>query len=186
MNNQSKKILIVDDDEFILGIYAKNFKDEEFEVFTAHDGEEAWNIIKSGNIPDVVFTGITMPKMTGFELISKMQADEALAKIPVAINSHRGRPEDQELAKSMNVDDFIVQGTTTPAETVRRIKLLAGIQNTYKIAIVSDKYDAAALINFLNKQQGAECGLTDKEIFLEIEPESERGKFGVKINCKKV
>ncbi len=182
MNDQSKKILIVDDDEFILGIYAKNFRDEEFEVFTAHDGEEAWNIIKSGNIPDVVFTGITMPKMTGFELIAKMQADETLSKIPVAINSHRGRLEDQKLASSMNVDDFIIQGTTTPAEAVVRIKLLVGIQNKYKIAIVPDKYDGAALINFLNKQQGAECEI-GKEIFLEMESESERGKFKVRISC---
>ncbi|MDO8676653.1 MAG: response regulator [Candidatus Azambacteria bacterium] len=182
----AKKILIVDDDEFMLGIYAKNFRDEEFEVFTAHDGEEAWNIIKSGNIPDVVFTGITMPKMTGFELIAKMQADERLAKIPVAINSHRGRPEDQNLAKEMNVDDFIVQGDTTPAEAVRRIKLLVGIQNKYKIAIVTDKYDALTLINLLNKQQGALCDPADKEIFLEIEPESERGLFKIRIDCKKV
>lgn len=183
MNNQLKKILIVDDDEFILGIYAKNFRDEKFEVFTAHDGEEAWNIIKSGNIPDVVFTGIIMPKMTGFELIAKMQADEALAKIPVAVNSHRGRPEDQKLAQSMNVDDFIIQGTTTPAEVVLRIKLLVGIQNLYKIAIVPDKYDGAALISFLNKQQGAECDPSVKEIFLEIESESEKGEFKVRIGC---
>lgn len=186
MNNQSKKILIVDDDEFLLGIYAKNFKDEEFEVFTAHDGEEAWNIIKSGNIPDVVFTGIIMPKMTGFELIAKMQSDEALSRIPVVVNSHRGRPEDQELAKSMNVDDFIIQGATTPFEAVRRIKLLVGIQNTYKIAILPDKYDGAVLINFLNKQQGSECDPKGKEIFLGIEPESERGKFKIKINCKEI
>ena len=183
MNNQLKKILIVDDDEFLLGIYAKNFRDEEFEVFTAHDGEEAWNIIKSGNIPDVVFTGIIMPKMTGFELIAKMQADEKLAKIPVAINSHRGRPEDQKLASSMNVDDFFIQGTTTPAEVVVRIKLLIGIQNLYKIAIVPDKYDGVALINFLNKQQSTECDPSFKEIFLEMELEPQRGKFKVRIGC---
>ena len=183
MNNQLKKILIVDDDEFLLGIYAKNFGDEEFEVFTAHDGEEAWKIIKSGNIPDIVFTGITMSKMTGFELIAKMQADEKLAKIPIAINSHRGRPEDQKLAKSMNVDDFIIQGNTTPAEAVLRIKLLVGIQNAYKIAIVSDKYDGAALINFLNKQQGAQCNPSVNEIFLEIKSEPERDKFKIRIGC---
>ncbi|MBI2635681.1 MAG: response regulator [Parcubacteria group bacterium] len=183
MNNQSKKILIVDDDEFILGIYAKNFRDEGFEVFTAHDGQEAWDIIKSGNTPDVVFTGITMPKMTGFELIAKMQADEELAKIPVAINSHRGRPEDQELAQKMNVDDFIIQGITTPAETVVRIKSLIGIKNAYKIAIIPDKYDGGALINFFNKQQGAECDPIGKEIFLEMELEPQTGKFKVKIGC---
>ena len=180
----AKKILIVDDDEFLLGVYAKNFRDEGFEVFIAHDGEEAWEIISGGNIPDVVFTGIVMPRMTGFELIAKMQADLNLAKIPVAINSHRGRPEDEKLAKLAGVDDFIIQGVTTPAETVRRVKLLLGIQNVYKVAIVPNKNDAHALINFLSKQQGEACNpVGSKEIFLEIEPETEKGKFKIKISC---
>ena len=183
-DKNNKKILIVDDDDFLLGVYAKNFRDEGFEVLTAHDGEEAWEIISGGNVPDVVFTGIVMPRMTGFELIAKMQADSNLAKIPVAVNSHRGRPEDEKLAKQMAVDDFIIQGLTTPAETVRRIKLLLGIQNVYKIAIVPDKNDAQVLINFLNKQQGATCDSTGgKEIFLEIEPEIEKGEFKIKISC---
>ncbi|MDP1891645.1 MAG: response regulator [Gemmatimonadaceae bacterium] len=183
-NENNKKILIVDDDDFLLGIYAKNFRDEGFEVLTAHDGEEAWEIISGGNVPDVVFTGIVMPRMTGFELVAKMQADSNLAKIPVAINSHRGRPEDEKLAKQMAVDDFIIQGLTTPVETVRRVKLLLGIQNVYKVAIVPNKNDALALINFLNKQQGATCDpIGDKEIFLEIEPETENGEFKIKISC---
>jgi len=184
MENLNKRILIVDDDEILLGIYAKNFRDEGFEVLTAHDGEEAWEIIDSGNIPNVIFTGITMPRMTGFELIAKMQANSNLAKIPVAINSHRGRPEDEKLAKQMAVDDFIVQGTTTPAEAVRRIKLLVGIQSIYKVAIVPDRYDGAAFINFLNKQQGAACDSAGgKEIFLEIEPKTEKGEFKINIKC---
>lgn len=184
MTEQNKKILIVDDDDFLLGIYAKNFRDEGFEVLTAHDGEEAWEIISGGNAPDVVFTGIVMPRMTGFELIAKMQADPNLAKIPVAISSHRGRPEDEKLAKQMAVDDFIIQGLTTPVEVVRRVKLLLGIRNVYKVAVVLNKNDAPALINFLNKQQGAACDpASGKEIFLEIELGTEKDEFKIKISC---
>ena len=183
-NKNNKKILIVDDDELLLNIYATNFKEIGFEVFTAHDGLEAWEMISAGNIPDLLFTGITMPRLTGFELITKMRADPKLADIPVAINSHRGRPEDEKIAKEMNVKEFIIQSVTTPAETVRRIKLLLGIQDVYKIAINIDKYDAAALINFINKQQGTACNFKiDKEIFLEIEPKTEKNEFKIKISC---
>ncbi len=182
----AKKILIVDDDEFLLGIYAKNFKDEGFEVFTAHDGEEAWEMISAGSIPDLLFTGITMPRLTGFELIAKMQVDPKLADIPVAINSHRGRPEDEQLAKEMNVDEFIVQGATTPAEAVRRIKLLLGIKNIFNIALDISKYDAPAFIDFLNKQQAVNCDPKDtKEITLEIEPRTEKSEFKILISCNK-
>lgn len=180
----AKKILIVDDDEFLLGIYAKNFRNDGFDVLTAHNGEEAWDIVSSGNIIDVIFTGITMPKMTGFELIAKLQADPKLANIPVAINSHRGRPEDEKLAKEMGVDDFIIQGTTTPIEAVRRIKLLLGIQHVYKITLMPNRDDATALIDFLNKQQNNNCDPSgNKEIFLELEPKPEKGEFKVKISC---
>ena len=180
----AKKILIVDDDELLLGIYAKNFRDDGFDVLTTHDGQDAWELISSGNVPDVIFTGITMPRLTGFELIAKLQADPKLANIPVAINSHRGRPEDEKLAKEMNVDDFIVQGATTPVEAVRRIKLLLGIQNIYKINLNIGKYDASVLVNFLNKQQDNHCDpAIHKEIFIELEPKSEKGEFKVKISC---
>jgi len=184
METKNKKILIVDDDEFLLGIYAKNFRDEGLEVLTAHDGQEAWDMISAGNIVDIIFTGITMPKMTGFELIAKLQADPKLANIPVAINSHRGRPEDEKLAKEMNVDDFIVQGLTTPIEAVRRVELLLGIQNSYKVAITPNKHDANSLISFLNNQQNTNCNpADDKEVFLELTPKPEKGEFNVKISC---
>ena len=180
----AKKILIVDDDELLLGIYAKNFRDKDFEVLTARDGKEAWDIISAGNIVDIIFTGITMPRMTGFELIAKLQADPKLAHIPVAINSHRGRPEDEELAKGLMVDDFIIQGVTTPAEAVRRIELILGIKNVYKIILIPNNGAASALINFLNKQQNTNCDpVGSKEIFLELEPKSEVGEFKVKISC---
>jgi DNA-binding response OmpR family regulator len=181
--NNNKRILIVDDDEFLREVYIKNFQDEGFEVLAASDGEEAWGIINSGNIPDIVFTGIVMPRMTGFELIAKMQADEKLKGIPVAINSHRGRPEDQILAKQMNVDDFIIQGTTTPIEAVRRVEALLGIQNKYKVAIVPSKRDATAFVNFLNKQQGTAYDLSAGEIILEIEPKTEKGEFKINLKC---
>jgi len=180
----AKKILIVDDDELLLGIYAKNFRDKGFDVLIAHDGQEAWDMIFAGNIIDVVFTGITMPRMTGFELIAKLQADPKLANIPVAINSHRGRPEDEKLAKELGVDDFIIQGATTPIEVVSRIELLLGIQKSYKIVLTANKYDAVALINLLNKQQNINCDPAGgKEIFLELEPKTDKGEFKVKISC---
>lgn len=184
MKSLNKKILIVDDDEFLLDIYAENFKNEGFDVTIARNGEEAWEIISSGNIPDVVFTGIVMPHMTGFELIAKMQATPNLSKIPIAINSHRGRPEDKKLAQEMAVDDFIIQGFTTPTEVVRRIKILIGIQNIYKIAITTNKYDGQIFIDLLNKQQDVACDPADgKEIFLEIEPKTEKSEFKINIKC---
>ncbi len=84
----------------------------------------------------------------------------------------------------MSVDDFIIQGATTPAEAVRRIKMLLGIQRVYRIILTPNKGDAVALTSFLNKQQNTNCDPADgKEIFLELEPKPEKNEFKVKISC---
>lgn len=177
----AKKILIVDDDEMLLGIYAKNLGDEGLEVLTAGNGQEAWEIMSAGNIPDVVFTGIIMPGMTGFELIQKIQADPRFSNVLLAISSHRGRQEDKDLAEKMGVGDFIIQGVTTPAEVAVRIKALLGIQDKFKIVFSAEEFDGSALAHFLNKLQATnlESG-SGKKMFLEIRKE-EGNKFGIKL-----
>lgn len=181
MDNIQKKILIVDDDELLLSIYAKNFNDSGFEVLTAPDGQEAWDIMSAGNIPDIVFTGIIMPRMTGFELIGKMQSDPKLKQIFTVISSHRGRDEDKVLAKSMGVSDFIIQGTTTPIEAVHRVKSILGVQGSFKIAISPDKFDGRALMNLFNKEQGANYAPSeDRQLFLDLERDND-GRFKIKI-----
>jgi DNA-binding response OmpR family regulator len=178
----AKKILIVDDDEFLLGIYAKSFQNEEFEVLTAHDGQEAWDIMAAGNIPDVVFTGIIMPRMTGFELIGKMQSDPKLKQVVTVISSHRGRDEDKVLAKNMGVSDFIIQGATTPLEAIRRIKALLGVQGNFKITASADKSDSPALMNLLNREQGTNyLPSADRQIIFELE-RGEDGRFKIKLS----
>ncbi len=178
---ETKKVLIADDDELLLGIYAKNLADEGLEVLTAGNGQEAWEIISAGNVPDLVFTGIIMPGMSGFELIQKIQADPRFSKVITAISSHRGRQEDKELAEKMGVGDFIIQGITTPAEVVVRIKALLGIQDKFKIIFPADKFDGLALAKFLNKIQATNLEPTaEGQIFLEIRKE-EGNKFGVKL-----
>ncbi|MBU6500706.1 MAG: response regulator [Patescibacteria group bacterium] len=183
MQPNGKKLLVVDDDEFLLNIYAAKLQEDGYVVRTANNGEEAWDIVQNGYIPDAVFTGIIMPRMTGFDLIAKMQADTKLAGIPVAISSHRGRDEDKKKAKEMKVDDFIIQGTVPLVEVVRRINSLVGIQQrNYKIQLVRGKLDSEALIDFMNKQQQTFFAFeTNKNAYLEFEPDAEAGKFKIKL-----
>lgn len=148
----------------------------------AKDGQEAWDILQKGKLPDIVFTGIIMPHMTGFELIQKMRADSKLASIPVAISSHRGREEDRRKAEELGVSDFIVQGLTPLTEVIRRIKLVVGIHTAYKINVRRNDYDSEVLINFLDREQGTVLGWKkDKKIFLEITPLPGKNSYNLKL-----
>jgi DNA-binding response OmpR family regulator len=181
-----KKILIVDDDQYLLGVYAEKFKEEGFDVTIAKDGQEAWDLIRGGYLPDVMFTGIVMPRVDGFDLIRKMQVDPKLASIPVAISSHQGREVDKAIAKSLAVDDFIIKGLVSLNEVVRRVGLIAGLQNRYIIPLARSQGDTEALIRLLDKQQLTSLGFEGEDIFLEMEPQEERGMFVVKLTDEKM
>ena len=185
MSPEGKKLLLVDDNEDVRHIYAAAFSGEGFDVKHAADGQEAWDTIAGGYIPDVVVTGILMPRMTGFDLVRKMQADPKLAAIPVAILSHRGRQEDRDTAKGLKVDDFIFQGITPLVEIVRRVKLLVGMHRSYTIHLERDAYDSEPFVDLLDRQKQTSIGSErNKKFFLEIEPTAEAGEFKIKFIAK--
>ena len=176
-----KKILLVDDNLDLLNVYAAKFKEQGFAVTTAADGQEAWDLLQGGYMPNVLITGILMPRMTGFELIEKIQADQRFASLPTAISSHRGRQEDKIQAKKMGVDDFITQGLVPLNEVVRRINLLLGVGEKYTIKLTRNDRDTEALINLLDKQQLSSIGIESPNVLLELTPGQEKGSFQVKI-----
>jgi len=178
---QKKKILIVDDALFLLDVYESAFREAGFEVKVSRDGKEAWDAIEGGYQPDIMFTGILMPRMTGFDLIRKMQARDDLKDIPVVISSHRGREEDKETAKGLGVDDFVVQGLVPLHEVVRRIKALSGDHVIYHVAIERGHHDGDALIALLARLGQVSPPAGDEEVFLEMEPTKEPGEFKVRI-----
>lgn len=186
MENQvrplSKKILLVDDDDFLRGIYEKKFKEEKFEVTIAKDGQEALEKINAGLIPDIVFTGIIMPRLTGFELVKKLKADQNLARIPIAIFSHRNRLEDKKTAQELGVE-FFAQGFIPIDEIVRRIQVMIGEKSIFKIKFHRDDKNLEKLIDLLSFQQGISCSYEQREVILELEAKSEKGEFHVKLIC---
>lgn len=184
MENLNKKILLVDDDDLLRGIYANKFREEGFEVITATNGKEAWDIIEGGNTPDLVFTGIIMPVMSGFELIAKIKAVPKLANISIAISSHRGLAEDQKKAKDLGVNDFMVQGNISPNEVVYRIRAIFGLQNPFQIEFLPNRLDANIFIDVLNRQQATSCGnIAGQKMILELKPGEKAGEFKVKLVC---
>ena len=64
MDKVKHKILIIDDDEFLLDMYAVKFKEEGFEVEVALGGKEALDKIKEGVCPEVVLLDVVMPGWT--------------------------------------------------------------------------------------------------------------------------
>ncbi len=108
-----KKILFVDDEEMILEVYTALLEDEEeFEIFTALNGEEGFSIFKKENI-QVVFTDLKMPIMNGIEMCKKIRK-----KNPIClIHAVTGFPTLFELAECREIgfDDYFTKPISTVA-----------------------------------------------------------------------
>jgi len=127
LNNQTRrsKILIIDDAEDLREIYVQKFKQEGFEVLEAKDGLEGLNVAFEQK-PDLVFTGIMMPRVDGFEVINTLKKDAQMKNAPVLVFSHLGRQEDIDKALSLGADDFLIQATFTPDQVVEKVRSRLG------------------------------------------------------------
>lgn len=82
MRPSTLKMLIVDDDQFIVTMLQDFFKGFDYEFFTAADGEEALRQCIEKK-PDFIITDIMIPKMTGIELIQKLRKMSEFAVTPI-------------------------------------------------------------------------------------------------------
>ncbi|MCX6714051.1 MAG: response regulator [Candidatus Vogelbacteria bacterium] len=119
-NTQNKKIvLIVDDDKFLLDMYAIKFVEKGFQVETANSGPEVLRKIEDGLAPDIFLVDIVMPTMDGFELMQDL-AEKFKNKVLIFL-SNLGQKEDIERGLSIGADGYIVKASTTPSEVLAKV-----------------------------------------------------------------
>ena len=91
MENVKRKILIIDDDVFLLDMYATKFKEKGFEVEIAQSGKEALDKIKEGISPEVVLLDVVMPGMDGFELLEIIRKENLIPAGKIIILSNQAK-----------------------------------------------------------------------------------------------
>ena len=116
----AKKILIVEDEEIVLGLLQKKLSQEGYEVSVARDGEEG--LKKMTEIkPDLVLLDIIMPKMSGFEVMEEMQKDSGLKKIPVIVVSNSGQPVEIDKVRELGAKDWLIKTEFDPQEVIDKV-----------------------------------------------------------------
>jgi len=119
------KVLIVDDDPFLSGVYALGLRRTGFEVAAVNSGAECLEAVKT-NRPDVILLDIIMPTMGGFEVLKHLKANPAVKDIPVIVLSSLSQQEDIEQSRSLGAADFMQKTQTLPIEVSLRIRKLLG------------------------------------------------------------
>jgi DNA-binding response OmpR family regulator len=121
MADPQKKVLIVDDDAFLSGIYATKLELENFAVVSASDGEEGVKAALKEK-PDIILMDVLMPKLDGFEALKRIKADPETKDIPVIMLTNLGQKEDVEKGLQEGAADYLIKAHFVPAEAVEKIK----------------------------------------------------------------
>jgi DNA-binding response OmpR family regulator len=103
-----KKILLAEDDEFLSRALEDKLNKDGFQPVIALDGEKALDILKSEPI-DLILLDLMMPVKNGFDVLSEINSDEKLSKIPVIVSSNLGQESDIQKAKDLGADDFLIK-----------------------------------------------------------------------------
>jgi len=117
------RILVVDDEVYILQVVALKLRNAGLEVECAGDGDEAFTLLK-GKPFDLVVTDLQMPVMTGIELARMMAKEPALANIPVLMLTARGHALQEGEADSVNIARVMQKPFSPRALLVEVLELL--------------------------------------------------------------
>ena len=119
--SENKLILLVEDDEFLSELYATKLGLEGYEVILASDGEKGLKLIKEKQ-PDLILLDIILPKLDGFEILSKIKADKILKKIPVILLTNLSQKDEVKRGLDLGADDYLSKAHFMPSEVVKKIK----------------------------------------------------------------
>jgi CheY-like chemotaxis protein len=121
MEGEKKKILIVDDDEFLLDMYAFKFSQNNFEVHTALSGKETIQKLKEGLKPDIILMDIIMPEMDGFQVLEEINNEKLSEDSIKIILSNKGQQEDIDRGVLLGVIGYIIKVNSTPVEVIEKV-----------------------------------------------------------------
>ncbi|MCR5527550.1 MAG: response regulator transcription factor [Lachnospiraceae bacterium] len=156
----ARKVLVVDDEKNIVKGLKFALKQDEMDVDTAYDGEEAVEKAKTGNF-DIILLDVMLPKLTGFEVCQQIRE---FSDVPIIMLTAKGDDMDKILGLEYGADDYITKPFNI-LEVKARIKaIMRRAERSEKQAqTVADSIVSGALRLDLD---GRRAYINDKEVNL--------------------
>lgn len=131
-----KKILLVEDDAALSGVYKSRLQMEGFETEEVSNGEMALSAALEFR-PDLILLDAMMPKISGFDVLDILRNTPETANIRIIMLTALSQPKDKERAESLGVDDYLVKSQVVIGDVVERVK--------YHLGMVDKKEEPAAV-----------------------------------------
>ncbi len=117
----TKKILLVEDDEALAGVYKSRLEIEGFETAWAANGEEALSEAVRFK-PDLILLDAMMPKISGFDVLDILRNTPETSNVHVIMLTALSQPKDKERAESLGVDDYLVKSQVVIGDVIARVR----------------------------------------------------------------
>lgn len=104
----ARKLLLADDSITIQKVVELVLAEEDFEIKSVSNGEDALKILPDLN-PDIVLADIEMPKVNGYQLCDRIKKNPETSHIPVILLAGAFEPIDEELSREVAADDSVIK-----------------------------------------------------------------------------
>ena len=121
-----KKILFVEDDDALAGVYLVRLQAEGFEVKRVANGEEALAAATEYK-PDLVLLDVMMPKVSGFDVLDILRNTPETANLKVVMLTALSQEADRKRAQDLGVDDYLVKSQVVITDVIDRLKHHMGL-----------------------------------------------------------
>ena len=121
MAKRKVKILVVEDEEFILDLYVTKLEQSGYDVIKASNGEEGLSLAQLEK-PILILMDILMPKVDGYAMLKKLKETAATKNIPAIIFSNLSQKSEIEKGLELGAKDFIIKTSITPAQLEEKVQ----------------------------------------------------------------
>lgn len=118
---QKLKILLVDDDQFLLTLYQKKAESMDVELHTAASGQEALDMLTAGLMPDVMAFDVTMAGMSGLELLKIIKEKNIAPNAKRVVLSNTTDDAAVGEATESGATKFIVKASLLPSQVLEEL-----------------------------------------------------------------
>jgi two-component system OmpR family response regulator len=118
---EKKKILIVEDDNFVAEVYFAKLTEMGYEAILAQNGEEGLSRLNSDKV-DLILLDILMPIMDGLEMLEELKKHDEWKNIPVILLTNVGEKESIQKVREFGVKSYLIKSHFTPAEVIEKIE----------------------------------------------------------------
>jgi DNA-binding response OmpR family regulator len=117
-----KKILVVEDEEYLRDLYVEILTKEGYTIEQASDGQEGLELMRKGGY-DLVLLDIMLPKLDGFQILEKLQLEPPSSpNKAVLILTNLGKEVNVARGISLGARGYLTKTDTTPDQVIKEVK----------------------------------------------------------------